>query len=652
MLKARYFLLTVLVFTVLPIMVMAQLRGIDTQDEQEQEEHQSPVKEVPSKIKLWYLKGYGAFKDSTVLDTLHDYKHIYHPVFKNAISATYTGNYGNPGMTNDFFQRGNQTNYFFLQSRQDYLLTPGKIKYMNTTTPYTRFDYSQSENKSRNNETRFDVVHSQNVTPFWNWTFRTNQEKSDGQYSAQDAKDNFVALNTSYNRDQWNVYGGFISNALQNSENGGLTSDTLLFSGQEAEYWPTNLSETRSKFNSINYYTNAEYRIGKYDFDPVDSVDVFRPILGIMYSFEHDRYSQKFMDEEDSSNVFFENTYYGNGYKTDEIKYRRVSNVFQLKQYENPNRKYTFGKRAFLGHELYRGNTPGIQLNDSTHQRYDIRYSNLYVGGGIFREMGSFWLWNFDGKVNLTGRNAGELELNGMITKPFKFWGDSTAAMIFTGSFENRVPDYFQETFHSNHFRWNNDFDAEQRLTLGAKFRAPQRKLELAANYAVINNFLYNNEEAIPDQTANEILVMSVYADKDFNYRRFHFRTRILWQKASEERYLHLPEWSAFVNTYYQFIISKVMFAQIGSDVRYNTKYYADAYEPATGLFYLQSEKEYGNYPYIDIYATLRLKRTKVFFKYMNLGTHFLDGSTYMTTPNYPMPRATFRLGVSWAWYD
>nr|WP_319997807.1 putative porin [uncultured Draconibacterium sp.] len=652
MLKARYFLLTVLVFTVLPIMVMAQLRGIDTQDEQEQQEHQSPVKEVPSKIKLWYLKGYGAFKDSTVLDTLHDYKHIYHPVFKNAISATYTGNYGNPGMTNDFFQRGNQTNYFFLQSRQDYLLTPGKIKYMNTTTPYTRFDYSQSENKSRNNETRFDVVHSQNVTPFWNWTFRTNQEKSDGQYSAQDAKDNFVALNTSYNRDQWNVYGGFISNALKNSENGGLTSDTLLFTGQEAEYWPTNLSETRSKFNSINYYTNAEYRIGKYDFDPVDSVDVFRPILGIMYSFEHDRYSQKFMDEEDTLNVFFENTYYGNGYKTDEIKYRRVSNVFQLKQYENPNRKYTFGKRAFLGHELYRGNTPGIQLNDSTHQVYDIKYSNLYVGGGIFREMGSFWLWNFDGKVNLTGRNAGELELNGMITKPFKFWGDSTAAMIFTGSFENRVPDYFQETFHSNHFRWNNDFDAEQRLTLGAKFRAPQRKLELAANYAVINNFLYNNEEAIPDQTANEILVMSVYADKDFNYRRFHFRTRILWQKASEERYLHLPEWSAFVNTYYQFIISKVMFAQIGSDVRYNTKYYADAYEPATGLFYLQSEKEYGNYPYIDIYATLRLKRTKVFFKYMNLGTHFLDGSTYMTTPNYPMPRATFRLGVSWAWYD
>ncbi|WP_303923239.1 putative porin [Draconibacterium sediminis] len=648
MLKARYFLFTVVIFMVLPIFVMAQPRGIDMEGEQQE---QTSVKEVPSKIKLWYLKGDGAFKDSTILDTLHDYNHIYHPVFKNAISATYTGNYGNPGMTNDFFQRGNQTNYFFLQSRQDYLLTPAKIKYMNTTTPYTRFDYSQSENKSRNNETRFDVVHSQNVTPFWNWTFRTNQEKSDGQYSAQDAKNNFVALNTSYNRDQWNVHGGFISNSIKNSENGGIVSDTLLSSELDPEYWSTNLTEASSKFNSINYYTTAEYRLGKYDFDPVDSVDVFRPILGIMYSFEHDRYSQKFIDEEDTSNVFFENTYFGDGYTTDEIKYRRISNVFQLKQYENPNRKYTFGKRAFLGHELYRGNTPGVQVNDSIHRRFDIKYSNLYIGGGIFREMGSFWLWNFDGKLNLAGRNAGELELNGMITKPFQFWGDSAAAMIFTGSFENRVPDYFQETFRSNHFQWDNDFGAEQRITLGAKFRVPQRKLELVANYAAINNFLYNNEEAVPDQTSNEILVMSVYADKDFNYRRFHFRTRLLWQKVSEERYLHLPEWSAFVNTYYQFTISKVMFTQIGADVRYNTSYYADAYSPSTGLFYLQSEKEYGNYPYIDVYATLRLKRTKVFFKYMNIGTHFIDGD-YMTTRNYPMPRGTFRLGVSWAWYD
>ncbi|HYQ59114.1 MAG TPA: putative porin [Draconibacterium sp.] len=648
MLNARYNLFTVLILLIFPVLVMAQPRGVDLQQQQAEIASENSKE---SRIRLWYLKADGAFKDFTVLDTLHDYNHIYHPVFKNAITATYTGNYGNPGMTNDFFQREHQTNYFFLQSRQDYVLTPGKVKYFNTTTPYTRFDYSQSENKSKNNETRFDVVHSQNVTPFWNWTFRTNQEKSNGQYSAQDAKNNFVALNTSYNRDAWNVYGGFISNSLKNSENGGLTSDSIIFNGQKPEYWPVHLSQSKSKFNSVNYYGIAEYRIGKYNFDPVDSMDVFRPILGMMYSVEHDRYTQEFQDQEDTSNTFFDNTYFSDSYEKDIIKYFRTSNVFQLKQYENPNRKYSFGKRAFLGVEVYRGSTPGVEMNDSTHERFEIDYSNLYIGGGIFREQGRFWLWDFDGKVYMAGRLAGQLELNGLISKPFHFWGDSLASISFTGSFENRVPDYFQENFRSNHFKWNKDFDTEQRLMLGAILRVPQRKLELAANYAAINNFLYNNTEAIPDQSANEMLVMSVYADKDFNYRRFHFRTRILWQKVSEERYLHLPEWSAFVNTYYQFTISKVMFTQIGADVRYNTKYYADAYAPSTGLFYLQNEQEYGDYPYIDIYANLRLKRTRVFFKWVNIGTNFLDG-TYMTTPNYPMPRATFRLGVSWAWYD
>ncbi|WP_297091777.1 putative porin [uncultured Draconibacterium sp.] len=649
MLKARFTIFSMAILIVFPALLKAQPReGMKLQEGQDEVVKE---KEIESKVKLWYLKGNGAFQDSTQLDTLHDYSHIYHPVFKNTITATYTGNYGNPGMTNNFFQRGQQTSFFFLQSRQDYILTPEKVKYLNTTTPYTRFDFSQSENKSKNNETRFDVIHSQNVSPFWNWTFRTNQEKSDGQYSAQDAKNNFVAVNTNYNRDQWNVYAGLISNSIKNSENGGLTSDSIIFNGQKPEYWPVNLSESKSKFNSINYYTTAEYRIGKYDFNEVDSVDVFRPIIGIMYSAEHDRYTQEFLDEEDTTNTFFENTYYGPDYTKDVIKFNRLSNIFQLKQYENPNRKYSFGKRAFLGHEIYRGSTPGFEVNDSTHQRVDIKHSNLYLGGGIFREQGRFWLWNFDGKIYMAGRNAGQVELNGIIAKPFTFWGDSTASVVFTGSLENIVPDYFQETFRSNHFKWDNDFDAEQRITMGAKFNVPQRKLEIAANYAAINNFLYNNYEAIPDQTKTEILVMSVYADKDFNFRNFHFRTRVLWQKSSEKEYLHLPEWSAFVNTYYQFTISKVMFTQIGADMRYNTKYYADAYAPSTGLFYLQNETEYGNYPYIDIYANLRLKRTRVFFKWVNIGTNFLDG-TYMTTPNYPMPRATFRLGVSWAFYD
>lgn len=660
---------------------LSQSNGSSETSEHGHDHEHDKEKQKKSRIKVWKLKGNGALVDSTKLDTLQHYQHIYNPAFKDAVSVTYLGNYGCPAMNNNFFKRENKTNFFFFNSRQDYIITPGEIEYLNTTTPYTRLDYTQSEKKSTNNETRLNVIHSQNINPFWNFTFRTNQEKSDGQYNEQESRDNFVALTTSYNRDNWNVYGGFISNTVKNYENGGLTSDTLLFSGQDPEYWDVKLSECKTKVKALNFYGTTEYRVGKYEYNPIDSIDEFRPIAGFLYSVEYDNYYHGFEDDEDESNTFFENTYYQDDYILDEVKYNKISNVFQIKQYENPNRKYTFGKRVFLGHELFRGTMPGEQVlneyqmpypdadiigvepedwGDSVVIRKDIKYSNVFIGGGIFREKGKFWNWNFDGKIFITGRDAGQFELNGKIFKPFHFWNDSTAYVTFSGKIENRMPDYFQERFYSNHYRWDQSLDAEQRMTFGATLRAPERKLELTAKYAIINNYIYNNYAAIPDQSSNELLIMSLYADKEFNFfRNFYFRTRLLWQKVSDEKYLHVPELSAFASFYYCFLWSKVMHSQVGFDVRYNTKYNADAYAPSTGLFYLQNENEYGELPYLDLYASLKLKRTIVFFKWYDVGFGSLFNmdfdwfnEPYMTAAHYPMPRTTFRLGVTWSFYN
>ncbi len=653
MYRARFSFITFLFILIVPLISVAQ-RGGDFEMEgemgKESKSKSSQEKEIVSKTGLWNVSGYGAFQDSTKLDTLHDYSHIFHPIYKKALTATYVGNYGTPAIDNDFFNRKYTTSYFFAQSRDAYILTPQKVDFYNTTTPYTRLDYSQSENKSKNNETRFNVIHSQNITPFWNFTFRTNQEKSDGQYTSQESKNNFVALYSSYNRENINVYGGVISNTIRNGENGGLKLDSSIYNGQDAEFWNMRLDESDSKFGFTSYFANGEYQFGKYE-NTSDTTKTFIPLLGFIYSMQYDRNNQEFMEEEDAENDFWENTYYPEDYTKDSIRFNRITNVFQLKQYENADKKYSFGKRAFLGHELNRGSMPGVQYNDTTHIRTDIKYSNIFVGGGIFRQTGKFWNWNFDGKFYLTGRNSGQFELNGDVSKPFSFGGDSTASLNFTGSIENKVADYFQENFRSNHFQWTNRFDMEQRMTVGGNFRMPQRNFLIGAKYSIINNYIYNDTQGIPNQTGDEILVLSAYLDKDFQYRRLHFRTRVLWQKASNEEYIHLPDLSSFISTFYQFTISKVMFTQIGADVRYNTKYYADAYEPSIGLFYLQNDTKYGNYPYIDVYANLRLKRTRVFFKFMNIGTNFLNG-VYMTTPHYPMNRATFRLGVSWAFYD
>ncbi len=614
-----------------------------------------PVNIDPS-IKLWHISDYGAFQDSLKLDTLLDNYQLYNPALKNFVTSTYVGNYGTPVLNNDFFGRNSNVDFLFFKSREVYLLTPAAVKYYNTKTPYTRLDFGQNGNKSVKNEIRFNFLHTQNVNPYFNFTLQIDIAKSAGQYIAQESKNNFITFYSSYNRNNWNIYTGFITNTVKNNENGGITTDSLLFEVADSELINTNLEASTSNLKGTYYFVNGEYRFGKIIETEKDS-GLFRPIFGFSVGSQYERHQQQFTDEEETGNTFFQNTYYDSDYITDSIRFNKLDNVIQLKQYENAERKTSFGKRAYLGLDFINTTTPGSDstiyegLDTSRYESIVKNYSNLYVGGGIFREKGKFWTWNFDGKIYLIGQKAGQTELSGTISKPFKVLKDSLASLVLGGFIKNTAADYFQDEFYSNHYRWNNNFNMEQRMDLNGSIISPRFKLKLTGNYAIINNFIYNNYEGIPSQTDKELLVLSAFADKDFNYRNLHFRVRALWQKASNEEFIHLPDFSGFVSAYYKFVISKVMFSQIGFDTRYNTKYFADAYAPSTGLFYLQNEKKYGNYPYIDVYANLRLKRTIVFFKMMNIGTSFLDGE-YMTTAHYPMPRATFRFGLSWLFYD
>ena len=643
----KIFLIT---FILLPVFAFAQIDpGLEMEERAAMEaEEDEEISQIEPLLKLWYLEGNGAFKDSTKLDTLQDYFHIYNPIYRdNAISVAYLGNYATPYQNNNFFKRDSPFDFYFIRNRGAYLLAPKRVKYYNTRTPYTLLDFSQSEHRTSKNETRFNVLHTQNLNPYWNVTFRYDQAKSAGQFRNQATKNNFVTLYSNYNRDKLSVHAGFISNSIINNENGGLTSDSLILTNNETELLDVNLNNSRTEFGNSYYYATGEYRIGKTVVLEEDS-NHFKPVVGIIYSFEYQNNLKEFIEEE-TSNDFFRFNYYGDEFYKDSVRFRKIRNLLQLKQYENTERKTSFGKRAYLGQEFVKASSPGPGEEDFNRQTK--RYSNIYAGGGIFRQTGKFWKWNFDGRIYLLGRNTGQTEISGIISKPFSFFKDTTAVLTLKGHIENRMPDYFQEEFYGHHLRWNNDFKMEQRMTVKGSFKMPQRKLEVGLNYALINNFIYNDTVGIPSQTGEELLVLSAFLDKDFNYKNLHFRTRLLWQKPSSQEFIHLPEFSAFVSAYFQFVVAKVLYAQLGVDTRYNTAYYADAYSPATGLFHLQDEKKYGDFPYIDAYASLRLKRTKVFFKMFNIGTEFIDRE-YFTVPHHPMNQRTFRLGVAWTFYD
>ena len=113
-----------------------------------------------------------------------------------------------------------------------------------------------------------------------------------------------------------------------------------------------------------------------------------------------------------------------------------------------------------------------------------------------------------------------------------------------------------------------------------------------------------------------------------------------------------MPDFMARVSIYPTLSLFKnAAVFQPGIDIFYNTAYYASTYMPALRMFYLQDEKKIGNYPYVDIFANLMVKRFRIFVKYSHLNALWSENRYYMI-PHYPMQGNAFRWGVSWSFYD
>lgn len=622
-----------------------QNTGTDQSGKDKKKESEKKKPKIPSVIKVWQLKDQGSRISPSELDTALTFYQVYLPFEQLSISNNFTGNNGGAYQTNDFFKRTFNSDFYFARSFDAYFLTPSQINYFNTTTPYSLLDYTQSENSNVKNETRFNVTHSQNVDKKLNFEFIYNQSKSQGQYPYQVNKYHSIGIATSYKSDNFVSHANVIFNRLLTQENGGIQAGQLLTDPtKKTEDYITNLDDVSNKLENNTFYTSNEYRLGKtVEADSAEYlVDTFIPRVGFIHELEYSgnkrRLTYGLLDTS-----FFKNTY-NDTIVVDSLSYSRLTNIFQIKFYEAPDRKFTFGKRAYIGNDQlwYKFSTPG--------KYYPLKQSNTFVGGGIFRNEGKFWQFEANGRIYLTGYRAGQTELTGFINKPLRIGKDTTSLRI-EGTLKTLVPDYFDQYFYSNHFEWNNHFSNINELTIKGSIRSQQYRTTVGLNYSLIGNYIYNNEQALPAQAGSELMILSAYLNKDFESKHWLIRTQLLVQKASNDRYIHLPDAAGFLSVNYRTLWSKVMHTQIGVDTHYNTAFYADAYQPGTARFYLQSSQKIGNYPYIDFHVNLKLKRTRIFFKLINVASGFV-GDNFYSAPDYPYYRRTYRIGVAWSFYD
>lgn len=625
-------------------------------------------KEVAIKpaVRAWRLIDDFTFADTIAVDTLTTSYQVYNPIYRRSIGNVHTGNLGAPSISSIFDNRLQRPDFIFYNPLISYFDYPQDVIYYNTRTPYVNLTYHSGQPKRRAEE-YVKALFTQNISKNWNVGMQYALYSSQGRYDAQKAKNSEFRLFSSYQGNKYQASGGLIYAKAIQQENGGiineediLNPDASGYDYDQPENVPVNFRDAQNYLRSFQVYYNQSYNLGQLARKDKEGEEQLLPVSTLFHSLHVDLAKRQYTIAElpDYANAtiekFYPSVFIDSTQTDDQTEYTLVKNQFQIKFNEEANSLLRFGLRAFVGNDIRLYNTPAAPFRDEDNEVF-YRYSDTtlvtsYVGGQLFKNIGQTFRWNAGMRFYFQGYRVGDLEVTGKVATNFRLLGEPTQ-FFADGGFFLRSPELLEEHFFSNHIKWDQSLIREKTLKVRGGIRLPELKMHLTGSVRSINGYIYYNKNGEADQNEDLIQVLSVEAAKHFQWLRLNSVNQAVWQYSSNSNALPLPDLTLYSSNFYENILFKVLTFQIGFDLHYHTKYYTPYYLPATGQFISQDFRKVGNYPFVDLFLNLQLKRARIYVKYDHINKGWPDNN-YFYTIGYPANPRSLKFGVSWNFYD
>jgi hypothetical protein len=166
-------------------------------------------------------------------------------------------------------------------------------------------------------------------------------------------------------------------------------------------------------------------------------------------------------------------------------------------------------------------------------------------------------------------------------------------------------------------------------------------------------NMVWLDTSSLPFQTDKSAWLAQTKLSTNLELGIFHWRTFNLLQFTSNSDVFRVPTFACKHSYFVDFKMFKnAMAVQTGIDLRYNTAFYADAYNPAMAAFYRQNEVEIGNYLWADIFVSLQIKHATIFLKLLHINALWEKNPTYFMLSHYPGQDFTLQWGFVWKFFD
>ncbi len=293
-------------------------------------------------------------------------------------------------------------------------------------------------------------------------------------------------------------------------------------------------------------------------------------------------------------------------------------------------------------------------VNSFMKEFYRLRANENFLGGGLKMNL------PFDAELEanaeyLLGKQ--DYLLKGILKQ--KYLQASLTSMSFS-------PAIIENSYISRVGAW--DFRNQLANTfvqeLWGQLEVPFGKILIqpSLKYQIINNHIYFQRNTtgfiFPEQARNttiQLLQLGIAGHFQLG-KYFHFEQKVLYtEDLSGSNLIRFPRWHIVSSWFYErTIFGSALFLRAGIDGHLRSQYFADAYMPVLKQFYLQDAVLMRTYPIFDVFASIRIRKTRAFVKmsHINEGLMPAPHAGYEMTPFYAGLRRTFSLGLSWKLYD
>ena len=555
--------------------------------------------------------------------------------------------------------------------------------------PYSELRYVMT---TADKEQHLNVKFGRRFAPRLFVSFAFNTDFSPGVFKNSRSLNNYFWVNAHYftKNNRYGVCAYWYRNKLVMDENGGIVNDEDYSSHTESDNSVINVNLTTATNTVISSGLGFEHYFNllpqkkvttKTESDPVeiDSLNLFAVADSLLIdSLSIDTLDHQEMIQETKVRKFtLGRICHRFSYLNNKLYYNETSpSVAFYQPYDtllNTSKTTdTTLVRAFrntlqwnsLGYQKYNDDVPFYVYAGVTHGFYRIKhydylegetvllriFNQLSVNGGIIVNL--FKSTRITGQAELItlGYQIGDFDIKGQWKQYLGTTRKNYGQAIFDFELKRQSANWFEESYYSNHFRWENNFKAATYLSFNLKYKF--RDYCIGVRQTSIANFIYFGTDARPTQHEEMFSIREAYLSFYQKLWRFEIEGFASLQKSSNEEVIHLPLVQGSLKIgYSQPMFHKAATLHPSITVRYFTKYYADAYMPATRSFYLQNEVQIGNFPFIDLALAIKVKKAHIYVVYSNM---FLLTGNYNSfiAPHYPMRDSRIFIGVNWRLFN